>query len=96
MGQTCPDPPVPGEPPGMVLLEEFPNGATRVGGTKPAEPALAVLRSSPAAINVAKGWGDWESRRSEECRVSSPALDLLSLASRPSLEKMSQEVGAMT
>lgn len=81
MGQTCPDPPVPGELPGMALPEELPHGATRVGGTKPADPALAVLHSSPAAFPVAEGWGDWESHRSEECQVSSPTLNLLSLAS---------------
>lgn len=52
------------------------------------------LCSAPA-FPVAEGWGDWESRRSEECRVSPPALSLLSLASHPSLERMSQGVGAM-
>lgn len=93
MGQTCPDPPVPGELLGMALMEEFPHGATRTGGTKPAEPAFAVLCSSPAAFPVAEGWGDWESRWSEERQVSSPALNLLSLASCPGLEKMSQEIG---
>ncbi|KAJ7414250.1 hypothetical protein WISP_85131 [Willisornis vidua] len=95
MRQTCSDPPVPGELLGMALLEELPHGATRVGGTKPAEPALAVLHSSPVAFPIAKGWSDWESHLSEKCQVSSPALNLLSLASCPSLEKMSQEVEAM-
>jgi len=52
------------------------------------------LRSA-LAFPVAEGWGDWESRWSEKCRVSSPALNLLSLAPLPSLEKVSQEAGAM-
>lgn len=80
MGQTCPDPPVPGELRGMTLPEELCHGATRVGGTKPAEPALAVLRSSLAVFPIAEGWGDWESRWSEEHQVSSPTFNLLSLA----------------
>lgn len=95
MIQTCPDLLVSGKLPGTALLEELSHGATRVGGTKPAEPALTALRSSPAAFPVAQGWGDCESRWSEECQVSPPALSLLSLAARPSLEKMSQEVVAM-
>lgn len=75
MIQTCPDPLVPGTLPGTALLEELSRGATRLGGTKPAEPALlTVPRSSPELSLVPKAVGtDGESRRSRECRVSPPA-----------------------
>lgn len=55
MGQTCPDLTVPGELPGMVLPEKLRHGATRFGGTKPGDPALAVLRSSPTSFPVEEG-----------------------------------------
>lgn len=90
---NLPDPLVPGKLPGTVLLEELSRGATRLGGTKPAQPALmTVPRSSPAAFPVAKGCGDWESRRSQECHLPHSPVPL---ASRPTLAKMSQGLVAI-
>lgn len=88
MVQTCPDPLVPGELLGTVLLQELSRGATRVGGTKPAEPALAVLCSSPAAFPAAQGWG----HRSVRCHLPPSACHAWH---SPSWENMSQGLVAM-
>lgn len=90
---NLPDPLVPGKLPGMALLEELSRGATQLGGTKPAQPALmTVPHSSPAAFPVAKGCGDWESCRSQECHLPHSPVPL---ASRPTLAKMSQGLVAI-
>lgn len=76
MGQTFPDPMVPGELLGMALLEVLPHGATWVGGTKPAEPALSMLCSSLTAFSTVKaGVAGSPARASVRCHFPHPTCN---------------------